>query len=238
MARMTSSRLAGKPMLEVAGHSLLEYHVKRLQQAKNIDEIYIATTTNQSDDIIAKFCDANNIKCFRGSEDDVLSRYYHCANEAEADIIVRVTGDCPLIDPSLVDRVIAEFKVNANWDYAHLDIHKFPRGFDCEVFARSTLNQAHAEANLPSEREHVTSFIYSHPERYGIFPVSTDIAAADLRFCVDEIDDFKLIEKIAEHFGERMFTATWQEIIDIVRLNPSWKTINQQVEQKLPQFNR
>ena len=232
MARMSSGRLPGKTLMDVEGRPLFEYHLKRLQSAKKIDEIIVATTQNKADDILAEYCNNQPIKCFRGSEEDVLSRYYHCAELLNADLIVRVTGDCPLIDPTLIDQVVDHFENQTGCDYAHLDVTKFPRGFDCEIFTREALEQAHHEAMLPYEREHVTSFIYNHPERYKISTFSMEKDYSNLRFCVDEIDDLTLIREIAQYFGDKIFHVSWQNIIEEVLRHPDWEAINRNVAQR------
>lgn len=231
MARMTSTRLPGKVLMEVEGQALLDVHVKRLQQAKNVDEVYVATTTNEPDNAIVDFCQARNINYSRGSEMDVLSRYLQCAELAQADVIVRVTSDCPLIDPDIIDGAVEQFLVQDECDYVHADIGKFPRGFDCEVFSRQTLIEADAEATSPIDREHVTSFIYGHPERYKVTPHTTSEDNSELRLCVDEQADLELIRKIAAHFGEALTTTPWQDIVAQVRAE-NWDEINRQVQQK------
>lgn len=232
MARMTSSRLPGKTLMKIGSLPLLEYHIERLRRAENIDEIYVATTINKTDDVINEYCKSKQIKCFRGDEEDVLSRYQQCAELANADIIVRVTGDCPLIDPSLVDEVIDCYKNNKGCDYAHLDITKFPRGFDCEVFSKKVLNELNEEVVIPSHREHVTSFIHSHPQRYNIFTHSMESDHSDLRFCVDEKTDLELIEKIINFYEGDIYEKSWFEIVELMRDNPEWALINREVVQK------
>ncbi len=234
MARMTSSRLRGKPLMEIEGIPLLKYHVERLKKATKIDQIVIATTTNKEDDEIEQFCNKNLIKCFRGSEEDVLSRYYLCAIESEADVIIRITGDCPLIDPVLIDQLIEYCCGNKDLDYASLDVAKYPRGFDCEFFSRAILEEVQKEAVLDYHREHVTNFIYSQPERYNIGKLTMVDDYSHLRFCVDEKDDFVFISKVIKQFGERIYNIGWQEIVNLVLSRPDIAMINENVTQHVP----
>lgn len=230
---MTSSRLPGKPMMKIGEMPMLGLHIKRLKKSTKIDEVYVAMTTNSQDNIMADYCLQNDIKYFRGSENDVLSRYENCANVSNADVIVRVTGDCPLIDAGLVDNVVENY-FSKNCDYSHLDITKYPRGFDCEVFSRTTLREAYEEATKPSEREHVTSFIYNHPERYILSKYSMEEDYSDLRFCVDQLEDLKLVEAVNLNFKDEIIDVGWKDIVDFVKSRPEIKRINSSVEQHVP----
>lgn len=234
-ARMTSSRLPGKAMMDISGRPMIDYHVKRLLRSKHIDEVYVATTTNKTDDVLEDFCHENSFKCYRGSEDDVLSRFYECAKNAKADILVRVTADCPLIDPVLIDDVIECFMKDINNDYVHLDINKYPRGFDCEVFSRKVLDEIQEKATLGPDREHLTRFIYTHPDQYKITSVTMENNFSDLRFCVDEEADLELIKNIVEHFGEKILDTSWKSIIALVKEKTELQNINKKVVQHIPE---
>ena len=165
-ARMTSTRLPGKVMMEVLGRPLLDYHMSRLSQAKLIDRAVLATSIEESDDCIATYCRKAGFACFRGSRDDVLERFVACAREHDADIVVRTTCDCPLIDPELVDRALAAFfDQRGEADYLAPAAGAFPRGFDLEVVPRPHLETAHEETSDPYDREHVTPFSHRRPKR-------------------------------------------------------------------------
>ncbi len=231
-ARMTSTRLPGKILKTVCGRTLLDYHVSRLQQSKLIDRLVIATTENLTDDPVEYYCVAKKIACVRGSEDDVLSRYAQALQEYPADIIVRVTSDCPLIDPVLLDQVIRYYLDHRDrYDYVTLADADYPRGLDVEVFSRNSLETAHAEAKASHEREHVTPYIYGEgsPFRCATFPSREK--SGHHRWCVDEPADFDLISKILTSFAGRD-DFSWQECLALVAGNPDWFALNSDVKQK------
>lgn len=233
-ARMTSTRLPGKILKEVLGKPLLEYQIERLLRVPNADALVIATTVNASDEPVAQLCDRLRIPCFRGSEDDVLARYYHAAREHRADIVVRVTSDCPLIDPAVVATVIEEFKREPRrFDYVANTLERtFPRGMDTEVFSFAALAEAHREATLPAHREHVTAFIYNQPQRYRLGNVKNDTDCSRYRWTVDTIEDFDLISRIiaAVYPSQREFTMA--HCLAAYRDHPEWLAINSHIEQK------
>lgn len=173
-ARMTSTRLPGKVLKRIMDKPLLEYQIERLQRVSLADETVIATTINVSDIPIEELCRHLAIPFFRGSENDVLARYHDTALKHDADIIVRVTSDCPLIDPIVIDRVIGFFKDNYGvYDYvSNVQTRTYPRGLDCEVFTSSVLDEIYLKASEPPDREHVTPYIYRHPERFRIGSVT------------------------------------------------------------------
>lgn len=233
-ARMTSTRLPGKVLKEVLGRPLLGYQVERLQRAKLADEVVIATTTNAADDVLAEFCRKRGLPVYRGSEHDVLARYYFAAVEYRADLVVRVTSDCPVIDPSVVERVISHLLANAGaLDYvSNTQRRTFPRGMDAEVFTLAALGRAHAEGTLDYEREHVTPYLYRHPELFRIDQVTL---AADLsrhRWTVDTIEDFELVRRIIEALYPRNPCFGLDDIIDLLDANPDLARINAHVVQK------
>ena len=156
-------------MKEVLGKPLLEYQIERMKRVKSADEIVIATTVSDADRVIVDFCDRLSIPCFRGSEQDVLSRYYEAAKTFNADIVVRLTSDCPLVDPSIVERVLRYyFDHSSEYDYvSNCLIRTYPRGMDSEVFPFGILEDAYAEATEPADREHVTPFIYRQQRASG-----------------------------------------------------------------------
>lgn len=232
-ARMTSSRLPGKILKEVCGRSLLDYHVSRLLKSRHINRIIMATTVNSTDDPIEEYCDAKEINCIRGSEDDVLSRYFQALESCQADIVVRVTSDCPLIDPILVDQVIKYYKDHRNeYDYINLGSGHFPRGLDVEVFSATALKTAYKLGLEPYEREHVTPYIYRPDSEFkcGVFP--SQETSGDHRWCVDEPRDFELISNILTAFEGRD-DFSWKDCLALFESHPDWFAINRTVKQKI-----
>lgn len=238
-ARLNSTRLPRKVFLDLAGAPMLARHVDRLARARLVDEVIVATTTNESDSAIVAFCTQRGYRCFAGSEEDVLDRYYRAAETAQADVIVRTTSDCPFTDPDLVDRTVGAFlDAQPPVDYANTNLppRTFPRGLGSEVFRFDTLQQiwqdtapGHAGADH-SAREHVTLFIYSHPERFRLLPITNDRDLSSFRLTVDEMADYELARRIYEHFGHDRFT--WKETVDLLLSNPDWQRLNQDVVQK------
>jgi len=229
---MTSTRLPGKILKTVCGRTLLDYHVSRLNQSQTIDQLIIATTVNATDDRIGEFCRTRGITCVRGSEDDVLARYFQAATEYPADVIVRVTSDCPLIDPDLVDQVIRYFlKHRDQYDYVSLGSGDFPRGLDVEVFSNAALEKAHSHGHEQHQREHVTPYIYREGSEFrcGSFPAHQK--SGHHRWCVDEPSDFDLVSRILNAFEGRD-DFSWQDCLALFDKNPQWYEINRLVRQK------
>lgn len=233
-ARMTSTRLPGKVMKEVLGKPLLEYQIERLQRVNEADELIIATTNNDSDQPIVELCKRLGIAYYCGSEEDVLSRYYEAATQLGADVIVRVTSDCPLIDPSIVDRVIKLYKDNRdNYDYVSNTLTRsYPRGMDTEVFSYKVLEEAFINAKEKPEREHVTPYICWQPERYRLGNVSHHEDQSRHRWTVDQIEDFLLIENIIKALYPDKPHFNMTDVLDILKENPEWVKLNTEVEQK------
>lgn len=233
-ARMTSTRLPGKVLKEVLNKPLLVYHIERLQRVASADELVIATTTNMTDDPIADLCSRMGIGCYRGSEEDVLSRYYEAALTYKADIVVRVTSDCPMIDTGVVDRVIGYYKENcAQYDYVCNTLQRtYPRGMDTEVFSFRALEEASRYATAKPEREHVTPYLYHHPERFRLGNVAMDRDESRYRWTVDTIEDFTLIKKIIEALYPENPEFTLQDCLELLEVHPDWAKINAGIEQK------
>lgn len=233
-ARMTSTRLPGKVLKKILGKPLLEYQIERLRRIKNADEIVVATTENDTDWPIVNLCSRLNVAYFRGSEEDVLARYYGAATAHAADIVVRITSDCPVIDPEVCDEAIGWFLQHRhNCDYLRLE--KCPRGLDIEVLSYKVLKECFQEANEQPDREHVTTFIYRrHPERYKIkfkymnFPEDL----SHHRWTVDTPEDFDLVKKIIEELYPLKQMYNYVDILDVLETNPEWCRINKKIEQK------
>lgn len=233
-ARMSSTRLPGKVLKTVNGKSLLEYQIERLKRVKSADEVVIATTTNPADRSIVELCERLNVPCVCGPEEDVLARYDEAARFCQADLVVRITSDCPLIDPQVVDRVIKFFlDHNDHYDYVSNCLEEsFPRGMDTEVFPVSILNEAFQEAITPADREHVTPFIYTHPQRYRLGNVSYTRDESHNRLTVDTPEDFELIAKIIESLYPVNPHFSLEDILSLIRRNSHWTLINSAVRQK------
>ncbi len=233
-ARMTSTRLPGKVLKQVLGKSLLEYQLERLQRVKLASRIVIATTTNETDQPIVEWCEIQGIACFRGSEHDVLARYHGAASLYQANTVVRVTSDCPLIDPAVIDQVIGHYLAHiADCDYASNCLERtFPRGMDVEVFSRRALDEAFLEAKEIAEREHVTPFIYRHPQRYRLANIIYRENQGQHRWTVDTPEDFELVDKILNALYPTKPTFTLKDVLDLLRHHPDWADINAHVEQK------
>ncbi|MDZ8221576.1 MULTISPECIES: glycosyltransferase family protein [unclassified Nostoc] len=233
-ARMTSTRLPRKVLKKVLDKPLLEYQIERLKRVKLADEIVIATTINSTDLPIIELCDRLLIPYFRGSEEDVLGRYYGAAKEHHADVVVRVTSDCPLIDPQVIDKVI-QFYLEHKYEYDYVSNcleRSYPRGMDTEVFSFIALHQAFVEATAQPDREHVTPFIYMHPERYRFAQVVSSENQSSHRWTVDTEDDFELIKRIIEALYPQIPKFSLGDCLDLLRQYPDWSLINAHVEQK------
>ncbi len=232
-ARMTSTRLPGKVLMDVVGTPMLTHQFNRLKRCKCADEIVIATTVNSSDDPLIKLAKQNKVGWYRGDEQDVLSRYIGAAQQFGADVVARITADCPLIDPQVVDRVFNELITNpAECDYAS-NIHPrtYPRGLDTEVFYMDTLMRINRYAQTSAAREHVTLVAYAErPDIFTIRNVSDNEDNSDLRWTVDTEKDLQLIRTLysALDLGERI--APYSEILDYVRSHTEISELNKDIE--------
>lgn len=223
-ARMSSTRLPGKVLMEICSKPMLALLVERLKASTRIDRIVIATSVDATDDVIARWCVENSVDLFRGSLDDVLDRYYNAAVTYGAETIVRITADCPLIDPALVDRVIEAFD-NGGRVYAK-SMGRFPDGLDTEVFSFAALKRAHAEASLLSEREHVTPYIWKRPEEFPVVKIDNDEDLSAMRWTVDDPADFLFVTKVFEalYMDGKIFYM--DEILQFLKNNPELLKIN------------
>ncbi len=223
-ARMSSTRLPGKVMKEICGHPVLFHVVNRLRSSSLIDRIMVATTVEPSDGVIERWCGENNVECHRGSLNDVLERYYEAALKAGAATIVRITADCPLIDPEIVDTVIEKF-AEGGWDHAGTEA-TYPDGLDTEVFGFRALEKAHREARLASEREHVTPYIWKNRDIFRVVAVRNAVDLSYMRWTVDDERDFTLVTRIFEGFGCADRVLHMGEIVEFLDRNPELLSIN------------
>ncbi len=232
---MGSERLPGKILKEVLGKPLLGYQCERLARVTLKEKLVIATTTHRADDEVVEFCKNRGLICFRGSEEDVLARYYEAATREGAEVVVRLTADCPLIDPELVDQVIRFYSENrSKFDYVSNVLERtYPRGMDCEVFGYSTLAEAHRQAQLKMDREHVTRFIYSHPERYRLGGVTAaGKNESHRRWTVDTPEDFELIRKVLTELYPKNPNFLMADVLALLARHPDWENLNAHIQQK------
>ena len=230
-ARTTSTRLPGKVLLEAGGRTMLDHHVDRLGAA-GLD-VYVATTVHSTDDAIVELASARGLPVWRGSEEDVLSRFAGCAREYALDTVVRVTSDCPLIDGNLVARAVAEFESAGDpWLYVSNGIERtYPRGMDFEVFSAEALLAADAAATDPAHREHVTPWLYLDVSgRTHVRHVTRVPDASGYRITLDTPDDLRLITVLIEDFAAH--TLDVDAIISVLDEHPELSSINLHVEQK------
>jgi len=230
-ARMGSSRLKGKVLKEILGQPMIVLNLKRLARSRRIDQLIMATSDKPEDDPLHDAVEAAGYKTFRGDEDNVLKRYIDCARMYGGDIIVRVTGDCPLIDPDIVDDVISYFCMY-NYDYVRLDVpDTFIRGFDVEVFLIKALERTFELATEERHKEHVTAFMYHNPNLFSVGKVcGEELFKKDYRLCVDTIKDFTVVSSIFDHFGDIYVTAG--AVVQYLDENPDIAVINSEVMQK------
>ena len=226
-ARMGSTRLPGKVMLEILEKTVLWHVVNRVSKAELIDELIVVTSVNSEDDIIAEFCEDNDALVFRGSEKDVLDRYYQCAKKYDVGDIVRITADCPLHDPNVIDMVINEY-LKGNYDYVSNTIkYTFPNGFDVEVFLFDALEDSWENAKLPSEREHVTPYIRKN-EKFRKKNVYADKKYPIYRCSLDHPEDYEFIRKIYEGIERPMFYI--DDVISYIEKHLELLKINQHIK--------
>ena len=228
-ARMGSTRLSGKVLMEIDGVPLLELMMSRVAKSELLDKVVIATSTLPKDDRIEKFCQKGNYECFRGSENDVLSRYYECAKIFNADVIVRMTADCPLIDPEILDEVISDY-FNKKVDYAANTVppktSTFPDGSDVEVFSFEALEKGFIKAKKDSEREHVTHYFWRSDNGFKTAQLRQKNNWSNYRFTVDYPEDFEVIKFILKELKKRKSFGSLSEIIEIIEANSEIKEKN------------
>lgn len=221
-ARMGSSRLPGKVLLDLCGKSVLEHVISRVGHSKKIDKIVVATSVDQKNDAIRDFCSLNNFDCFSGSEDDVLDRYYKAAlafGVGEGDYVIRITADCPIIDPIIIDQIIDRINT-AKADYVSNDLEpSFPNGVDCEIMRFESLKKAWEQAELKFEREHVTQYIIRRPEMFKLENVKNDVDLSNMRWTLDHPEDFTLISWIFEKLYRPNSIFNTNQVLELLNNN-------------------
>lgn len=231
-ARTGSTRLPGKVLRPLLGEPMLAWVIRRVRRCRLVDEVVVATTDLPADDAILEVCEREACQTSRGSESDVLDRYYRAALPHEPEFVVRITSDCPLIDPSVTDCVVETLQSAVpKADYACNTLPRtFPRGLDVEVFAFEALETAWRECDRAEWREHVTPYLYDQEQRFRRVVVANDVDYSDLRWTVDTSDDFELIRRIYDHFGASDFG--WTDVLAALAAHREWTAINHHVEQK------
>lgn len=233
-ARTGSTRLPGKVLKLLAGKTVLSHVIERVKQSKQIDEIVIATTNLDSDEEIVKEAKLNNVGCFRGSEEDVLSRYYNSGLEFSGDIVVRITSDCPLIDPNVIDEIVEFYKENS-YDIvsnasADPNQRTYPRGLDTEVFSFKSLENAFKNAREKYQREHVTPYIYEQSSKKYYYKNYKDYSK--YRWTLDTVEDLEFIEQVYSYLYKDRHDFYMEEIIKLMEKHNELENINKAVEQK------
>ena len=233
-ARMTSSRLPGKVLMEAAGKPFLGHMIERLRQTPSLDDIIVATTANAADDPIQDFTNNLGVKCFRGDEIDVLQRVLDAALAHHADIIVEMTGDCPLIDPALVEICIQNY-LESDVDYVSNIIERtYPIGMDTQVFATSILADVSKRTDNPEDREHVSLYIYRNPQLYSLKNIraSNELNWPKLRLTLDTEEDLELMRRIFEILHTDINTFGLADVLELIRKDPGLAEINAHVQHK------
>ena len=229
-ARVSSSRLPGKVLMPVLGQPMLFRQIERVNRCKELEQLVVATSVDLSDDPLASECAARGIACSRGSLNDVLDRFIHSALPYQPETIVRLTGDCPLADPALIDEVIRYFHTG-DYDYvSNCMPPTFPDGLDVEVMRFACLEQANREAVLPSEREHVTPYLHAHPERLRLGNYISPVDRSGLRWTVDEPEDFEFVRFVYEKLYPMKPDFTTDDILNLLERYPDLRSINSMFE--------
>jgi spore coat polysaccharide biosynthesis protein SpsF len=238
-ARVNSTRLRNKVLLEINEKPLIEYVVNQISAAMLVDYCIIATSTNSKDDKIVDFCERKKIRCFRGSEEDVLDRYYKCAKHFNCKTIIRISADSPLIDPNVIDEIITKFQ-NNKFDYVSNNISyndgqweesfcDYPQGMVVEITSFQILETAWKNAIKKSEREHVFPYVQSHSEMFNITNVKNNTKLSQIRCTVDKKEDFEFIKKIIEKMKNEKIIKI-KDICEIVKNEPDLLKINSKVD--------
>lgn len=231
-ARMGSTRLPEKVLADILGKPMVQRVIERVKAAMLLDRVILATTVEEQDTPLVNLSESLDVEVFRGSVDDVLDRYYQAARFFEVDVVVRVTADCPLIDPGIIDRAIQVF---LEGEYDHVStaypVSTFPDGLDVWIFSMEALGKAWEEATLRSEREHVTPYIWENPHIFRLKTVTNTEDLSELRWTVDEENDLQFVREVYSHLDdgtERIFGM--QEILHLLERYPEIRKINQGIK--------
>lgn len=238
-ARCGSTRFPNKVFALIEGKPLLWHVVNRLKHATKIDDIIVATTVSEKDDKIEEWCKENNVHYFRGNEENVLNRYYSASEAFPSDYVVRITADDPFKEPKVIDAVITKL-IEEGYDHVTNNLPpSFPEGLDCEAFKKSALDRSEKEAETAFEREHVTQYIYHHPEIFKIGNVRNAENLSYLRWTVDKDVDFEMVKAVYAHRNPaNEGILLMDEILQILRDNPEIEKINSEVERSAMYKNK
>lgn len=231
-ARMGSTRLPGKALIDIAGTSMLGRVVDRVRRAQTVDRVIVAIPNGQGDDPLAEHVQRLGVEMSRGSEGDVLDRYFQAARAAALDVVVRVTSDCPLLDPGLLDDVVGLLTSRADVDYVCNTLPRtYPRGLDVEAVPMRVLARVWQEARSPHERAHVFPYITDRPDRFRLASVSRDDGDdSAMRWTVDTAEDLEFVRLVCGALGSAPYT--WTDVRQLVAAHPEWLAINAGVRQK------
>ena len=233
-ARMTSSRLPGKIMMSLAGRPSLEQIVDRVRRAKHVDQVVIATTTNWQDDAVEKWARAYGVSIYRGSEDDVLLRVLEAQRAFKGEIVVELTGDCPFLDPGIIDEVV-RFYVEHDYNYvSNSKVRSYPLGFDVKVFSLADLEEVNRISQDPADREHVSLYLYEHPEKFSAHTLMAppELHRPQMRICVDTPEDFAVAESIYNALYPKKPDFNAHDIVRYLESHPEVLKINATVQQR------
>ena len=233
-ARVGSTRLPGKVMMNIINKPILQHICERLRRSLRIDAIVLATTTSKEDDLLVNFAKKAILAYYRGEKRDVLSRYYGAANQFRAEVIIRICADSPLVDPQIIDEVVDKH-LRSNSAYTSTGIKRtFPLGINTEVFSYDALERAYNEAKLDYEREHVTPYIYQHPKLFKIqhIEASGNLRRPDLRLTVDTEEDLRLIREIYKRLYRDDQIFYTEKVIELLEKHPELVAINAHIKQK------
>jgi len=226
--RFSSSRLPGKVLKPIMGKPMLGYQLERLARCKKIDQLIVATSDHPEDQVISDLCDELNVSCFHGPLEDVLARFYLAAEKYQPTHIVRLTGDCPLADPALIDELIT-LHLEGGYDYSsNCHIPSYPDGLDAEILTYQSLKTIYQHAQTPAEHEHVTYYIHQHKADFNIGLLSRTPSLAQLRWTVDEPADFELVKHIYEHLYPLNPNFCTNDILSLIEREPELATLNTQ----------
>lgn len=228
---MGSTRLPGKVLKDLEGETVLSRCVKRVRRARLINEVLVATTDRAADDAIVAECKKIGVPVSRGDQDDVLDRYFRAAQLTKADVVVRITSDCPLIDPEITDKTVAAF-LESKPDYASNSLARtYPRGLDTEVMTSATLGRAWQQARKPYEREHVTAYIYEHPADFNLLSVTHDADLSAHRWTVDTPEDLEFARAVYARLKDNP-NFTWRDVLGVLEREPQLLELNRGIAQK------
>jgi spore coat polysaccharide biosynthesis protein SpsF len=228
---MGSTRLPGKVLKDLEGQTVLNRVISRLRRARLISDLLIATTDQSADDPIVAECRRCSVPVSRGDQDNVLDRYFRAAQLAKAEVVVRITSDCPLIDPGVTDKTIAAF-LAGHADYAsNVLVRTYPRGLDTEVFSFDALGRAWREARQSYEQEHVTPYIHEHPEKFKVLSVAGEVDHSAHRWTVDTPEDLEFVRAVYSRLASNA-EFSWTDVLELLDRNPELKMLNRDVIQK------